>query len=594
MKPQDRSATRPSQIADKVADIAQMFGYSMNFSLEEMETQRQKRLDKAKELFPYARDLVQAEELLMAADLEFEQNILKALLGSIDPNKIWSIENRDDVLSGFLPGPLIGHGGTSDIYLCWTRFNRHTMVIKLIRYADAKVRVDKMLALRELQTILKFNHPNIVKVFDAGYVKVIEDGKPEVYPYLAMERLTGQTLEKWIRQHRPGDNASRIAKREWLKTVAKACVILAETLSQCHEQEIAHGDMKPNNIHVCGTSPTKETLKIYDFGFSADVDGHIHGETLGYNHPADTGRDWVAMISRDIFGLGMTLLFCVTGKAPPLTSDPSQYETELRADIRQVDNSDLRLIIQMTTDRDQTKRYSSVKQVEEDLAAWHGNRPLPHARKGDYTWWEKERMLWQRARDKNELDDQMQIVGRTFLGLSILATGNAVGYLLLVWLGFSNENADDYSNLPTLGLSLMLFVSVAVWTWGKINSVKILEPLIAGVISFWLLLFVVVPSEYLGSPNWKQRNTAGLAALVIIAVLNISYGTISREWKAIRPVAWGILASTFFLRPLFESQYSLFAMPVVIAVVEVIVCLTYARVLWFGTGHALDVKQRDT
>jgi serine/threonine protein kinase len=333
-------------ILSKVGDIKQLHPVTLGMSPDELGRQRQKRRAELLIRFANAQDRTEADEMLADADAEFEQRQLQAILNSIDPSKIWMPVNRDDVLSGFLPGLLINHGGTSDIHLCWTRFNKHTAVIKLIKYADSKARVDKLLALKEHQTLLKFTHPNIVKVFDAGYLKVLEDGQEQIYPYVAMERLPGQTLESWILHHLPSDTAGNKEWDSWLNTVAEAGAVLAGTLFHCHEKEITHGDFKPNNMHVCGPHPTKDMLKVYDFGFSADEDGHVHGDTIGYADPVVQPRDMDSMKCRDIYALGATLLFCATGKHPPASKDPSTRDRDLRNAISAVPNSDLRIIIQ--------------------------------------------------------------------------------------------------------------------------------------------------------------------------------------------------------------------------------------------------------
>ena len=150
----------------------------------------------------------------------------------------------------------------------------------------------------EARIIGQLSHPRIVKLHDVG----IDETSGS--PYLVMEFVVGQTLEKHI-----------AAKKPELQQVYSWGAALARALAYAHEQGIIHGDIKPANIMINQDG----RVMLTDFGiarFAAHVT-HVGGlrGTPAYLSPEQiegTPTDGRS----DIFSLGIVLYQLATGQRP--------------------------------------------------------------------------------------------------------------------------------------------------------------------------------------------------------------------------------------------------------------------------------------
>src|SRR5262249_22773919 len=107
----------------------------------------------------------------------------------------------------------------------------------------------------EVRSASSLNHPNIVTIYDVG----LEDG----VPYMAMERVGGQTLRQIL-------ELGPVPGRKLLELAAQ----IAEGLAKAHEAGIVHRDLKPENVMV-----TKDgRVKILDFGLAKPVSAATGGD----------------------------------------------------------------------------------------------------------------------------------------------------------------------------------------------------------------------------------------------------------------------------------------------------------------------------
>src|SRR5215472_5317126 len=106
---------------------------------------------------------------------------------------------------------------------------------------------------REIEVVGRLEHPNIVNVVDAG--------EHQGSPYLVMEYLQGEPLEKYVHEKRP------VAFNKKLEIMAYVCL----GLDYAHQQGVVHRDIKPANIILLPDL----TPKILDFGVA-----HIADHTM--------------------------------------------------------------------------------------------------------------------------------------------------------------------------------------------------------------------------------------------------------------------------------------------------------------------------
>src|SRR5215472_15585901 len=148
----------------------------------------------------------------------------------------------------------------------------------------------------------RLNHPHIVTVYDLG-----EDNG---IPYIVMERVEGDSLDKIIVRDAP------LSMMDRLRIIEETC----SALGYAHSNNVIHRDVKPANIFV---QPDGKA-KLLDFGIarlerrSQDISltrtGHIIG-TVPYMAP-ERLRDKMIDGRSDIFSIGVVLHQLITGQLP--------------------------------------------------------------------------------------------------------------------------------------------------------------------------------------------------------------------------------------------------------------------------------------
>ena len=160
---------------------------------------------------------------------------------------------------------------------------------------------------RESHAIAALSHPNILTIFDVG--------NSSGHPYAVMELLEGETLGARIA-------SGRLPVRKAVDIAAQ----IARGLAAAHDKQIAHRDLKPDNVFLTPTGG----VKILDFGLARDTSvqsdqtrlesptmapattpGTVLG-TVGYMAPEQV-RGEPADRRSDVFALGCVLYEMLTG-----------------------------------------------------------------------------------------------------------------------------------------------------------------------------------------------------------------------------------------------------------------------------------------
>jgi serine/threonine-protein kinase len=155
---------------------------------------------------------------------------------------------------------------------------------------------------REGEIGRSLDHPGILKIIDI-------DEKQQSRPYLVMEFLEGQTLERLMQQTRP------LPEADALRIVSQIC----DALDYLHHHDVVHRDLKPQNIMVCNDG----TVRIMDFGIAKAAGSRRL--TFGGFSPTMGTPDYMAPEQvkgqrgdrqTDIYSLGAMLYEMVTGRVP--------------------------------------------------------------------------------------------------------------------------------------------------------------------------------------------------------------------------------------------------------------------------------------
>ncbi|MCX5788991.1 MAG: serine/threonine-protein kinase [Elusimicrobia bacterium] len=192
----------------------------------------------------------------------------------------------------------LGRGGMGVVYLGRDpRVNRFVAIktIELEGGEDAAaVKEGRERFFREAESAGTLNHPNIVRIYDAGEEKGVA--------YIAMELLEGEDLLRFARK------GALLPPPVAMEYVA----LVADALDYAHQQGIVHRDIKPANIMRLRDG----TVRVADFGIahvttaSKTGSGKVIG-TPSYMSPEQVAGRKVDGRS-DLFSLGIALFELLT------------------------------------------------------------------------------------------------------------------------------------------------------------------------------------------------------------------------------------------------------------------------------------------
>jgi eukaryotic-like serine/threonine-protein kinase len=198
--------------------------------------------------------------------------------------------------------PLARQGAQAQVFRAVHPGLGRDVVLKLCRTATAEMGVDdKDRLVEEGRILAALKHPHLVQVYDLGW-----EGD---HAFLVMEYVRGQSLDQYARQH-------GLTGRE----IARLLAQVARALAEAHKHGILHQDIKPSNILV----DDADQARLLDFGLARwrhiwrakDGPEHVVG-TVAFM-PPEMARGELHNVGprSDLFGLGATLFFLLTGRPP--------------------------------------------------------------------------------------------------------------------------------------------------------------------------------------------------------------------------------------------------------------------------------------
>jgi len=217
----------------------------------------------------------------------------------------------------------LGVGGMGVVFRAEHILMRRQVAIKVLPLGpDQDQRILRRF-LTEIRAIAQLQHPNIVAAFDAGQAGS-QDANTPVLHFFVMEYVPGQDLEEYVTDNGP-------------QSAAKACDLMhqvASALAEAHNHNLVHRDIKPSNIRI---TPEGQA-KLLDFGLARHFrtgvtePGVLLG-TVDYMAPEQVQDAHGVDIRADLYALGGTLYWCLTGQ-PPFPSSGNVVR-ELTARVKQ-------------------------------------------------------------------------------------------------------------------------------------------------------------------------------------------------------------------------------------------------------------------
>lgn len=200
----------------------------------------------------------------------------------------------------------LGAGGMGQVFLCEHIRMKRLVALKVLpteRLKDDQTALERFD--REARAAAALDHENIVRAHD-----IDTDGKMH---FLVMEYVDGSSLHEIVKKHGPLD-------------IVRACHYIAQAaagLQHAHEAGWVHRDIKPGNLLLDRSG----TIKILDMGlarlFAAGDDDltkrHEKDAVLGtadYLAPEQARNSSDVDIRADIYSLGATFFYLLTGRAP--------------------------------------------------------------------------------------------------------------------------------------------------------------------------------------------------------------------------------------------------------------------------------------
>lgn len=194
---------------------------------------------------------------------------------------------------------VIGEGAMGLVFRGWDPRLQRPVALKTLRFEsllDENHRHRVTQLVREATTVARFNHPNLVTVYDVGEAAGV--------PFIAMEYVDGVSLADYLQKH-------PLIPPSQLIPLAAA---IANGLTAAHARDIVHQDIKPGNI-LLGRDAS---IKVTDFGVARLLNSMTRHKNEVFGTPGflppEALRGNGCGPRGDLFSLGSVLFECLAGE----------------------------------------------------------------------------------------------------------------------------------------------------------------------------------------------------------------------------------------------------------------------------------------
>jgi WD40 repeat protein/tRNA A-37 threonylcarbamoyl transferase component Bud32 len=262
----------------------------------------------------------------------------------------------------------LGRGGMGVVYKARQSKLNRLVALKMILAGEYAGERDIARFRTEAEAVARFQHPNIVQIFEVGE----HDG----HPYFSLEFVDGGSLaQKLDGTPLPPQQAARLVET------------LARAMHAAHQAGVVHRDLKPANVLLTADG----TPKITDFGLAKKLDadtgqtqsGAIMG-TPSYMAPEQAGgKSNEIGPAADTYALGAILYECLTGRPPFKASTPLDTVLQVVSDepapprkLQSKTPRDLETICLKCLQKAPGKRYATAADLAEDLRRFQAQEPI--------------------------------------------------------------------------------------------------------------------------------------------------------------------------------------------------------------------------
>lgn len=195
----------------------------------------------------------------------------------------------------------LGEGGMGTVYEAWQANLERKLALKVMSNRFSADASFQQRFEREAKAAASVAHPNLVHVYDYGEANGCH--------FIAMELVSG------------GSVAQLLKKRKRLPVTEAIDIIIAaaEALQAAQERGVVHRDIKPENLLI----DSMGRVRVADLGLARQLDAEssvtLTGMVLGspfFMAPEQAENASTADHRADIYSLGITLFYLVTGERP--------------------------------------------------------------------------------------------------------------------------------------------------------------------------------------------------------------------------------------------------------------------------------------
>ena len=223
-------------------------------------------------------------------------------LTAFQAKQLWAGKGPSLTIGNYVILDKLGQGGMGMVLKAQHKRMKRVVALKVLSPSVTKTKEMVQRFQREVETVGKLDHPNVVAAYDADEANGTH--------FLVMQYVEGQDL-------------SGLVKEKGTLPVDKAvqCIVqAARGLEYAHQKGVIHRDIKPANLLL----DTQGTIKILDMGLARIATetaeegltqtGAIMG-TIDYMAPEQAVNTKLADARSDIYSLGITLWYLLTGRA---------------------------------------------------------------------------------------------------------------------------------------------------------------------------------------------------------------------------------------------------------------------------------------
>jgi serine/threonine protein kinase/regulator of sirC expression with transglutaminase-like and TPR domain len=278
----------------------------------------------------------------------------------------------------------LGRGGMGIVYHAYDSERKQEVAIKTLAAGSDSHLLERFT--REVETMKKLIHPNIVRIYEVGN----DQGRP----YFSMEFIRGQSLAQKLK-----------SEKMPVRQVVELMRQVTETVAYAHSRGILHRDIKPANIML----DEEGNPHVMDFGLALDTSSQARlsytGIAIGtpvYMPPEQAlGKKKEIDEKSDVYALGVVLYELLTG-TPPFHAPGAQLlqqilhqEPPLPSQVRSGVPQELDRVCLKAMAKVKPDRYQTAGELAADLERFLQRKPvnakLSLRRRTWKRWWPKKR-----------------------------------------------------------------------------------------------------------------------------------------------------------------------------------------------------------